>query len=64
MPRTYIPTQVVEVHKMAVYMARYQAALRAAMVAIDPSFGAVFDTLFAAILAYDALASELYPLEN
>ena len=64
MARTYIPTQVIEVHKMAIYMSRYQAVLRAAIVAIDPTFGAAFDTLFAAILAFDALASELYPLET
>lgn len=64
MARTYIPTQVVEIHKMALYMSRYQAVLRASIVAIDPSFGAAFDTLFAAVLAFDALAGELYPLEN
>lgn len=63
MARTYIPSQVIEVHKMALYMSRYQAVLRAAMVAIDPTFGAAFDTLFAAILAFDGLASQLYPLE-
>lgn len=64
MPRSYIPTQVIEVHRMAVFMARYQAVLRSAIVAIDPDFGATFDTLFAAILAFDALATELYPVED
>jgi len=64
MGRTYIPSQVIEVHRMAVYMARYQAVLRAAIVDIDPDFGTVFDTLFAAILAFDALASALYPLSE
>lgn len=64
MARTYIPSQVIETHRMAKYMARYQVALRAAMVAIDPDFGAVFDTLFAAIQAFDAIAGELYPLED
>jgi hypothetical protein len=60
--RTYIPSQVIDAHKMAKYMSRYQAILRASMVAIDPDYGAVFDALFAAILAFDAIASELYPL--
>lgn len=64
MARTYIPTQVIEVHRMAVYMSRYQAPLRAAIVAVDPDFGAIFDTLLTAILAFDALATELYPLEE
>lgn len=62
--RTYIPTQVVEIHKMAIYMSRYQSVLRASMVAIDPDFGAVFDTLFAAVLAFDGLAQTLYPVEE
>lgn len=64
MARTYIPSQVIEVHRMAVYMSRYQAVLRASIVAIDPAFGTAFDTLFAAILAFDALATELYPVED
>ncbi len=64
MARTYIPTQVVEIHKMAIYMSRYQAVLRASIVAIDPTFGAAFDTLFAAVLAFDGLAQVLYPIED
>jgi len=62
--KTYIPTQVIEVHRMAVYMARYQSVLRAAMVAVDPDFGALFDTLFAAITAMDAVSQALYPVED
>lgn len=64
MAKTYIPTQVIEVHKLAIYLARYQAVLRAAIVAIDPDFGAVFDTLLAAVLAMDALSGQLYPLTD
>lgn len=64
MARTYIPTQVIEVHRMAVYMSRYQAVLRAAIVAIDPTAGATFDTLFAAVLAFDELSQVLYPVED
>lgn len=64
MAKTYIPTQVVEVHRLAIYLARYQAVLRPAMVAIDPSFGALFDALLAATLAMDAVAQTLYPVED
>jgi len=62
--RTYIPTQVIQVHELARYMNRYQAVLRAAIVAVDPDFGSIFDTLLTAINAFDALASQLYPLED
>jgi hypothetical protein len=64
MPRTYIPTTVIEVHKQYLFMTRYQAVLRAAMVAIDPSYGALFDTLLAALGAIDAISQELYPLTD
>lgn len=62
--KTYIPTQVIEVHKLAIYLARYQAVLRPAMVAIDSSYGALFDALLAAVLAIDAVSGTLYPLEE
>jgi len=62
--RTYIPTSVIEVHKLAKFLARYQAFLRPAVVAIDSSYGAVFDDLLSAVLAFDALAATLYPLEE
>lgn len=64
MARTYIPTAVIENHKLAVFLARYQSILRASIVAVDPDFGTVFDTLFAGVLAFDALNQELYPLED
>jgi len=62
--KTYIPTSVVEIHRLAIYLARYQAVLRPAMVAIDPSFGALFDALLAATLAMDAVSQTLYPVED
>lgn len=62
--RTYIPTAVIEVHKLAKYAARYQALLRPAVVAIDPAYGAVFDDLLSALLAFDAIAASIYPLES
>ena len=62
--RTYIPTSVIETHKLAKFLARYQSVLRPAVVAVDPSYGAVFDDLLAAVLAFDALAQILYPLET
>lgn len=64
MARTYIPTQVIEIHKQAKFMTRYQSILRAAIVAVDPSYGAVFDALLAAIIAFDALSQQLYPIED
>lgn len=62
--RTYIPTSVIEVHKLAKFVARYQSVLRPAIVSVDPSYGAIFDDLLAALLAFDALAQTLYPLET
>jgi hypothetical protein len=64
MARTYIPSQVIETHRLAKYMTRYQSALRAAIVAVDPDFGAIFDAMLTAVLAFDAIAVELYPLED
>lgn len=64
MARTYIPTAVIETHKQAKFLVRYQPALRAAIIAVDPDFGALFDALVAAVLAFDAVAAELYPLED
>lgn len=62
--RTYIPTSVVEVHKLAKFLARYQSVLRPAVVAVDAAYGAVFDDLLAAVLAWDAIAQTIYPLEE
>jgi len=62
--RTYIPTSVIEVHKLAKFVSRYQSVLRPAVVAVDPSYGAVFDDLLSAVLAFDAIAQALYPLEE
>lgn len=62
--RTYIPTSVIEVHKLARFVARYQSVLRPAIVAVDPAYGAIFDSLMSALLAFDAVAATLYPLEE
>lgn len=62
MAKTYIPTQVIEVHRLAVYLAKYQSVLRPAIVSIDPSAGALFDTMLAAVLAMDAVSGVLYPI--
>lgn len=64
MARTYIPTSVIEVHKLTKFVTRYQAVLRAAIVAVDPAYGAVFDDLLDALIAFDALSQALYPLEE
>jgi len=64
MARTYIPTSVIEVHKLYKFMARYQSQLRAAIVAVDPDYGEVFDLLFTSLAAFDALNQSLYPLQD
>lgn len=64
MARTYIPSTVIQVHRLVKYISRYQALLRASIVAIDPSFGAVFDDLLAALLAFDSVSNTLYPLDD
>lgn len=61
--RSYIPSTVITVHKLAKFISRYQAVLRPAVVAVDPAYGAVFDDLLAAVLAFDAISQSIYPLE-
>lgn len=63
MARTYIPSQVKQVHEMAKFLNRYHSPLRAAIVAVDPAYGALFDTLLSAVTAMDAVSAALYPLE-
>lgn len=60
--RTYIPTQVVEAHKLAVFMAKWNSVLRPAILSLDPSALSSYDALFASITAFDAFAQTLYPL--
>lgn len=60
--RTYIPTGVIENHKLALFLTRYAVPLRAAIVLIDPDYGAVFDALLEATVAFDAISAALYPL--
>jgi len=62
--RTYVPTTVIDVHRLAIYLARYQSVIRPVMVALDPAYGAIFDGLLSAALAFDAIAQVLYPLED
>jgi len=62
--RTYIPSTVIQVHELAKYLSRYQATLRAAIVAVDPSAGSLFDALFTSVIAFDALNQVLYPIED
>lgn len=64
MAHTYIPSTVIEVHRLVKFVSRYQSLLRPAIVAVNPAYGALFDDLLAALLAFDAVASELYPLES
>lgn len=63
MAKTYVPNEVRQVHTLAVYMTRYNAVLRAAVLIADPSAGAAYDALYAAVTAFDALREVLYPIE-
>lgn len=62
MARTYIPTSVIEVHKLAKFLSRYQSVLRPAVVAVNAEYGPIFDDLLTAVLAFDAIAQSIYPL--
>lgn len=64
MARTYIPTTVIQVHKAAVTAAKYAAFIRPAMVVINPAYGAIFDDLLSALLAFDSVSQTIYPLES
>lgn len=64
MARTYIPSTVIEVHRQVKFISRYQVPLRAAIVAVNPAYGALFDDLFAALVSFDAVAAQLYPLDE
>jgi hypothetical protein len=61
--KTYISSYTREVHKLAVFMTRYQAILRAAMVVVDPASGALFDAMLSAVVAMDGVSNVIYPIE-
>lgn len=62
MARTYIPGFTESVHRQALFLVRWNAILRPAIVAIDPAAGAAYDALYTAIIAMDALREVLDPL--
>lgn len=62
MAKTYVPTQVIEVHELAKFMVRYNATIRAAITALDPTALEAYDALYTAVVAFDAFREILYPL--
>lgn len=49
-------------HQLAVYLARHNAEIRAAITISDPTLIATYDTMYAAIIAMDAVRSALVEL--
>lgn len=64
MAKTYVPSIVLNIHQLAIYITKYNSVLRAAIATLDPEAVAVYDTLASAVLAFDALRETLYPLET
>lgn len=62
MARTYIPDYFKQVHELHQYLANHGSILRAAIILIDPTAGAAFDTLVAAVAAIDTLRVLLDPI--
>lgn len=63
MAKTYIPTSVKNIHELAIFLTRYNSVLRAAIATISPDDVAIYDTMFNAVIAFDALRGVLYPIE-
>lgn len=62
MAKTYIPSLMREVHKLSVFLARYNSILRPAISIADPDAVAAYDDLRNAVTALDAVYQVLYPL--
>lgn len=63
MAKTYVPSIVIQVHELTRFVTRYNAILRPALATIDPDSVALYDTMYNALVAFDALYQTLYPLE-
>jgi hypothetical protein len=59
MARNYIPTMLVDVHKLNVYFTRYGFIIRPAVHAIDPELDAPLEALIVAVSALDAAQEQL-----
>jgi predicted nucleic acid-binding protein len=62
--KTYIPSEVKQVHELAQFMTRYNSVLRAAVALADPSAITAYDALYSAIVAFDAFREALVPLAD
>lgn len=59
MARTYVPTMLRDIHQLAVYLVRYNAAIRVAIAFADPSALAAYESLYASVIALDGLREAL-----
>lgn len=61
--KSYIPTMTSDMHEIAVFLAKHNAILRAAIIAVDPEAAGAYDAAYAAIIALDALRAVLNPIQ-
>lgn len=62
MAKTYVPSFTQDIHRLAVYLTRYNSILRAAIAVAQPDALASYDLLFSTVLALDAFRDALNPL--
>lgn len=62
MPKTYVPGMMIDIHQLAMYLARYDSQIRAAITLIDPDMLTTYAAAKAAVLALDELRNMLIPL--
>lgn len=60
--KTYVPSLMNDIHEIAVYLARYNSTIIAAITVIDPSALEAYNAVYTAILALDAFKQQLTPL--
>lgn len=61
MPKTYVPSMVRDIHQLALYLVRYNSVIRVALGVLDPDSVSLYDSLYSAVLALDALRETLAP---
>lgn len=61
MGKTYVPSLVRKVREQAIFIARYQSTLLAAIAIIDPASVPLFAAYVSAVVALNAKYDELYP---
>lgn len=62
MAKTYVPHLFDNIHLLAVYMTRYNSVIRVTLAVLDPDSVATYDAARGAVLALDALRTQLLPI--